>query len=218
MNCEIDPRFYQAIGIRGVDDAYITGNTGTGVIRYTMNMRWMRFNEQKATQAAGKLLSMGGGSMPVLKLIKLLYFIDREAVLRWGRTVTTDRFVSMPHGPVVSEIYNLICSGPEEGVASPWHEHIQKVHQYDVQLSVPVGDDELSRAEERLIDEIFARDGWKGKWVLRDQSHDLPEWQDPSGSSIPIEIEDILRAEGRTEHEIALVLAELQNLSLVQLI
>ena len=176
----------------------------------------LRFNEEKATQVAGKLLTLGGGSMAYLKLIKLLYFIDREAILRWGRTVTTDRFVSMPQGPVVSRIYDLICSGPEEGVNSPWHSHIRQARHYDVEIFEPTGDEELSRAEERLIEEIFARDGAKSKWVLRDMSHELPEWQDPSGSSLPLEIEDILRAEGRTEHEVTAILSELQDLSFVQ--
>jgi hypothetical protein len=34
--------------------------------------------------------------MAYLKRIKLLYFIDREAILKWGRPVTADRFVSIP--------------------------------------------------------------------------------------------------------------------------
>ena len=46
--------------------------------------------------------------MSYLKLIKMLYFLDREALLRWGRPVTTDRYVSMDNGPVVSRIYDLI--------------------------------------------------------------------------------------------------------------
>ena len=56
---------------------------------------WLPFNEEKATQVAGALLLKAGGDMPYLKLIKLLYFVDREALLRWGRPVTTDRLVSM---------------------------------------------------------------------------------------------------------------------------
>ncbi len=180
-------------------------------------MSWLRFNEEKAAQVAGMLLKSGGGKMAYLKLIKLLYFIDREAVLRWGRPVTTDRFVSMPHGPVVSRVCDLIFTGPEEGLpVSPWHQHISRAGRYDVELSADTGNSELSKAEERLIDEIFSRHGAKSKWDLRDLSHDLPEWRDPGGSSLPIEIEDILRAEGRTEHEIALLGDELRSLSSIE--
>ena len=34
--------------------------------------------------------------MSYLKLLKLLYIVERTALLRWGRSVTFDRFVSMP--------------------------------------------------------------------------------------------------------------------------
>ena len=38
---------------------------------------------------------MRGGKMSYMKLLKLLYLVDREALLRWGRPVSTDRYVSM---------------------------------------------------------------------------------------------------------------------------
>ena len=60
-----------------------------------------RFNERRATEAAARFLKLRGGRMSYLKLIKLIYFLDREALLRWGRPVTGDRYVSMDNGPVV---------------------------------------------------------------------------------------------------------------------
>jgi hypothetical protein len=60
--------------------------------------------------------------MSYLKLIKLLYIVDREALLRWGRPVTTDRHVSMPKGPVVSQIYDLIVGGNPPGTQTYWHD------------------------------------------------------------------------------------------------
>jgi len=56
--------------------------------------------------------------MAYIKLIKLLYLADREALLRWGRPITTDCHVSMPKGPVVSQIYHLITDEPEPGAES----------------------------------------------------------------------------------------------------
>ena len=49
------------------------------------------FNEAKATQAAARLLFLRGGTMSYVKLIKLLYLADREALIRWGRPVTSRR-------------------------------------------------------------------------------------------------------------------------------
>ena len=144
---------------------------------------------------------------------------DREALLQWGRPVTTDSLVSMPHGPVVSRIYDLISVGPrEDGQGSPsaWHRHITRSGQYDVTLSAVTSDDELSIAENGVISQIWDRHGKKSKWTLRDETHDLPEWQDPNGSSIPIEYEDILRAENRPSDEIDAVHSELMNLARLQ--
>jgi len=55
------------------------------------------FNEAKATQAAALLLKLRGGRMNYMKLIKLLYLVDRTALIRWGRPVTFDSYCSMPH-------------------------------------------------------------------------------------------------------------------------
>lgn len=181
-------------------------------------MRRLRFNEAKATQVAARILRLRNGRMSYLKLIKLLYFIDRAALLRWGRPVTTDRYVSMDNGPVVSRIYELIREETPPGVKSTWHEFISPPENFEVRLLKEAQSDELSRAEERLIDEIFQKLGTKSRWELVDLSHDLPEWQDPLGTSIPIEYRDILRAGGKTESEIAGLCEEIDSLALAQLI
>ena len=154
--------------------------------------------------------------MSYLKLIKLLYLVDREALLRWGRPVTTDRHVSMPKGPVVSQIYDLIVSGNPPGIRTYWHDHISAPENFEVSISRDPGDEELSPAEESLIDEVFAAHGQKSRWDLVKYTHDLPEWQDPNGSSIPIAYSDILRAENRTDAEIACIESEIESLAVVQ--
>jgi uncharacterized phage-associated protein len=176
----------------------------------------LRFNEAKATQAASRLLLLRGGRMSYLKLIKLLYLLDREALLRWGRPVTTDRHVSMPQGPVVSQIYDLIVGENPPGIQTYWHDYISAPENFEVSLYRDPGDDELSPAEETLISEVFAEHGRKNRWDLVRFTHDLPEWQDPNGSSIPIAYSDILRAANRTDAEIAHLESEIESLAVVQ--
>lgn len=173
----------------------------------------LRFNEAKATQAAARLLQLQGASMSYLKLIKLLYILDREALLRWGRPVTTDRYVSMDRGPVVSKIYDLIVDELLSGDRSLWREHISEPQNYSVRLLKEAGADELSRIEEELIDEVVSTHGAKSPWELVNYSHTFLEWQDPKGSAIPIEYRDILRAGGKTETEIAAIEAELESIA-----
>ncbi len=67
----------------------------------------LRFNERKATQAAAHLLKLRGGEMSFMKLINLLYLADRSALLQWVRPITTDSYVSMDRGPVLSRVLDL---------------------------------------------------------------------------------------------------------------
>ncbi len=173
----------------------------------------LRFNERRATEAAAKFLQLRGGRMSYLKLIKLLYLLDREALLRWGRPVTTDRYVSMDNGPVVSRIFDLIREEPAPGTDPVWRHFISAPSNYEVSLTAEPEIDELSPAEESLIEEIFAKYGRLSRWDLVNLSHDLAEWQDPKGSAIPIEYRDILRAGKKTESEIAAVESELEALA-----
>jgi len=43
-----------------------------------------------------------------MKLSKLLYFVDKEHLLSYGRTVIGDRYIKMEFGPVPSSGYNLM--------------------------------------------------------------------------------------------------------------
>ena len=174
------------------------------------------FNEAKAAQAAARLLSNNGGRMNYMKLIKLLYLIDREALNRWGRPVSTDRYVSMDHGPVLSSILDLINHGAEPGTKSPWMELISAPEKYDVRLrsAEPPADDELSKAEEELIDEIFTRFRTTGQWDVVDYLHrTVDEWEQPQGSSNPINYEDIFKALGKSGAEVSALEEELESVS-----
>lgn len=153
--------------------------------------------------------------MSHLKLVKLLYLADREALLRWGRPVTTDRYVSMDQGPVVSRIFGLISNEPAPDDHSFWREHIATIG-WDARLLSNAGNDELSPAEEELLTAIFSEHGCKSRWQLREETQALPEWRDPDSGTLPISYADILWAGGKSEAEAVEVLEELQALSLAE--
>lgn len=152
-----------------------------------------KFNEQKATEAASMLISLNGGSINYMSLIKLLYFIDREALNRWERPITYDVYKSLPHGPIVNTIYNLIM-GKLPSVL--WKEYIHTIKSnYDVVLTgSPPKTRKMSKIECDLIKEIYSKYGHFGPFELEAISHTLPEWQDPDGSSLPLELVDLLKA------------------------
>jgi uncharacterized phage-associated protein len=96
---------------------------------------------------------------------------------------------------------NKINETPEPGRESYWHRYISERRGHEVALRDGVPSDQLSPAEEALIDEIHAQFGQMSQWELRDYSHTLPEWQDPEQSRLPIEIRDILLADGLSEED-----------------
>ena len=158
----------------------------------------LRFDEVKTTQAAARLLSRGGGRIGVLKLVKLLYLTDRQALVRWSRPLTFDTYVSLPQGPMLSATLDKINESVAPGGSSYWHTIISERSDHSVQLlrSEPPAHGELSPAEEGLLDQIWKEFGHVSRRELHDYMCGLPEWQDPEGSRRPIYVRDILMSEG----------------------
>jgi hypothetical protein len=161
------------------------------------------FNEAKTTQAAAHLLRLNGGSMRWTRLIDLLYLADRCALLRWGRTITKDRYISAAWGPALENVRSLICDQPEDAKSIWWLRYILKEGDYVRLLKYP-GDGEMSRAETDLLAELLGK-------------CQFPEWRDPgiAGEMTDISLADILRAAGRSEAEIADLEAEIASVDWV---
>lgn len=162
------------------------------------------FNERKALQAAGRLIQLAGGEMNYLALMKLLYLVDREALVHLGRPITGDKVVAMKHGPVLSHIFDLVSQKKRRLPTSDWHKFIPRPSAYVYTLRFAGVPDlsELSEAEEAIIDEVYARHRKKTEWELAEFTHTLPEWSDPKETSVPIPFEKILRAAGASNSRI----------------
>src|SRR5262245_9212871 len=64
-----------------------------------------QFDTMKAIQAAAVLLRFDDGAMDYLRLLKLLYIADREALRETGRPISYSRTIAMDNGPLSSEVY-----------------------------------------------------------------------------------------------------------------
>lgn len=174
------------------------------------------YREDRATQAAARLIELHGGSINVMKLIKLLYYLDRTALIRWGRPITFDFYFSMNHGPILSITLNNINAQPGPYAPAYWRQYIGERRGYDVALLSKAPVDQLSPAEEALIQEVFDTYGSMSEWDLSEHSHRLPEWMYPAGSNRPIAIEDILRGENFSDEEVAEILDGLEAEAVAQ--
>ena len=158
------------------------------------------FNERKAAQMAAFFLGQTPeGRMSHLKLMKLMYLADREAVRNFGFPISGDRMVSMPHGPVLSMTLNLM-DGDIESCPGGWEEWISDKENHELSLRKPFNMDaldELAPAELDVLRSVWQQFGAMGKWEIRDWTHKhCPEWEDPQGSSYPIPFERLAQAVG----------------------
>jgi len=165
-----------------------------------------KFKEKKTTQAAAYLLNLHGGQMSFIKLLKLLYLADRESLIKNGRPITFDSYCSMDHGPVLSSVYNKIKEGKRLLRKSYWHRYIERTDSpefdsYEVRLIRSPSNEMLSQEDERILFDVYHTHKHLNKWQLVHRTHELPEWRDPEGSSVPIKIKDILCASGFSEED-----------------
>ena len=168
-----------------------------------MSVVMPKYDEEKATQVAALLLQQGNNRMGLLKFMKIMYNIEREALGRWSFPVTYDSICSMPEGQVLSETYDN--TKPHNRRAF-WDEYIDTDRGRNIVTlrgSCPTG--QLSRAEMSLIKEIYNRDKDKSLDQLIKEHHNYPEWVDPGDSSTPTDYEELLKVLGKTSEQISVI-------------
>lgn len=162
-------------------------------------MSYQGYNIKKTAQVAAFFAKQSNGKIAVLKLAKLLYLADREALRLYDRPILFDRFVSMPHGPVTSLTLDYISGY----VSSPdWEKYISDKENHETGLSdsnLTEDDlDLLSKAELNILHSVWSQFGGMGKWEIRDYTHShCPEWEDPDGSSTSIPYERVFKVLGK---------------------
>lgn len=161
------------------------------------------FEPQKMVQAIGVLMRADGvGKMNYMRLLKLLYFADRESMREAGKPLTGDEPYAMEHGPVLSTTYNLMkgerCAGSEVWDA------VFQTDGYDLVMVGRVGTKKLSPFEVTLLEDLAQTHRGKNQWDLRDYAHNnFGEFKkhDPRRHGLSgrerIPFEDILRSLGR---------------------
>jgi len=168
-------------------------------------------NERKVAQMATFFLRQTSDKrLPHLKLMKLLYLADRCAVKNFGRPMSGDRFVSMRHGPALSQTLDLM-DGDTEAQPGGWEDWISDKENHEVALRHPNRSDnldELAQAEIDVLRHVWSEFGAMMKWEIRDWTHrNCAEWSPPGYSPSSISYEDMAHAVGFGEAE-AKALAE----------
>lgn len=175
----------------------------------------LNFHEDKAVQVAGHLFKLAqSSSMDKLKLVKLLYLIDRASFEERERPIIGGLYFSMPHGPVTSEILESMNFGATVN-RFLWDEHFESDGHHTITMMKDPGEGLLSRRELRIIDHTYEQFGRMATFALRDYTHELDEWEDPKGSSIEISIERLLLATGHSLNDAKRIVLELNGLQVL---
>jgi uncharacterized phage-associated protein len=166
----------------------------------------LHFHFDKALQAAGVLLDFAGGRMEYLRLLKLLYIAEREMIAEACSPITGDRAVSMKHGPVLSQVYDLIKGNSAR--SGEWSHYVSTVSP-DVVQNRPIPRGKLNTGEIEKLRAVSDRFHGVSVWDICDVTHTFAEWQqyfaDEKSKTIPWE--DVLRAQGKAD-KISVVMEE----------
>lgn len=178
-----------------------------------------RFNIYKATESSVQFIARSGGQINVMKLIKLIYLLDRLSIQRRGVPVVGGVYFSMRNGPVTSELLDLVNAGKlADEAGAGWEELVsdRKDHEVALRSSVVPEREHLSDAEVELIDEILAEHGAKDQWQLRDWCHEqCGEWTPLQNGRERISLEELAVNVRRSAPEAARIADEAREANLI---
>ncbi len=155
----------------------------------------------KKIQAAGVILR-DRGPMDRLRLLKLLYIADREALQERGVPIIGGLMVAMKHGPLHSEVYDLIKGSHVD--EADWSTCIVS-HGNTIALKSDPGRLDLSPFEIDKLNAVAEHYQDVDTWELSELTHEFVEWKESfvKGTSRPIPSEMLLKEVGFSDDEIA---------------
>ncbi|WP_460275471.1 Panacea domain-containing protein [Celeribacter sp. ULVN23_4] len=163
--------------------------------------RKMPYNPRKAAQTIAFFAMKEGHAINVLKVIKLVYLADRESVRARGFPIQQEARVSMPYGPVNSVTLGWVNGSYRDN--GEWSSVLSDRSNHRVGLcdaNMTADDlDELSTHELGILETVWNQFGDMDRFDLADWTHDpnnVPEWENPNGSSVPIPLERMMSAVG----------------------
>jgi uncharacterized phage-associated protein len=160
----------------------------------------------KKTISAVAFLAQRDKSLDMFLSLKMLYLADKKALESWGKTITGDKMVSMPKGPVLSTVYNLFKGEGEVENLTEWNSYFGETVNNKITLLKDANIGELSQDEVEALTGARAEVESYAPWSVAEWLHKTcPEWEDPHGSSRPIDPAVILRNSGRREDEIRMI-------------
>lgn len=159
------------------------------------------FDEQRAAQAAAWLLRRNGEPMPALKLVALLYLVDRNRFIETTYPLTGDDFVAAEDGPTLRTLRQL-ASGAPCSAGDEWKRYVQPTAERQWTCTSQDDCGALSQRDIELLDDVIERHRTTTYDDLCTFTRRFPEWQPPEHAQDPVDPAIILRHAGYKDGEV----------------
>jgi uncharacterized phage-associated protein len=159
-----------------------------------------RFNPHKAVQAAGVILRAEGKRTTRLRLLKLLYIAERKCLQQTGRQLIGGKLVAMDHGPLHSDILDLINGVHRDEPL--WSRYFTAHGPREVELTDEPEVGRLSKFETELLVGVSQMHEHCHDFALSELTHEFDEWAQSfhAGTSTPIPLELLVRTVCQPEY------------------
>ena len=150
------------------------------------------YNRKKAIQVLLWFLNKHGGQLNRLKLVKLIFFADREHLAKYGRPIVGGVYYTLKHGPVCSELLTDIQNSDSDATLPFQNQN----DSYDVSSTGDhINEDFLSESDIEILEAIEQKYGHYDRFKLRDLTHELKAYKqnDPEAKGVgrlPLSYED----------------------------
>lgn len=162
-----------------------------------------KFDFPKTLAAISYIASRGVPDLTTYKILKILFFADKNHLVRYGRTITGDRYSALPDGPVPSLTYDIfkkqVLKKPftDEGRKILANLEVDKSNKHPLlRARTACNFDELSRSDIAALDGAVRDVGKMNYQELKDLTHALKAfdkaWKSKSmwKNSAPMKFED----------------------------
>lgn len=137
-----------------------------------------KFDPEKLVQTLAFFASRGVDDLDTLKAVKLLYFADRQHLLKYGRPILGDDYYCMKNGPIptnaLSQIQDALSPNPTGDHDALFDEYldVDRAHPYPRFTTRKEPDlDVFSPTDIEVLDDVLTTYGSKSAWTLRDLTH-----------------------------------------------
>jgi uncharacterized phage-associated protein len=174
-----------------------------------------RDDVEKAVEAAAVLLRMESSrQLSRLRLVKLLYIAHRRAIRDTGIPLLRSEVVAMKHGPVHSEVLDLI--NENHRAIHRWAKFIKTDGPRNVQLIEQPSVSELSHEEIEILQRVSRELEEFSDWEVAELTHTFQEWDrnypdKNANTSYPIPFEQVIEFATRSRDDADEIIQHLRD-------